>query len=549
MSNIVNSNRVNIAWDDVKWLQVNSRVRRIQHRIYKASLKGDTKRVHWLQKFLINNWDARLLAVRQVTTLNKGKSTAGVDRVVISSDEQRIQLAKELSLNGNSTPIRRVWIPKPGKTEKRPLGIPTIRDRANQALAKLALEPEWEAKFEPNSYGFRPGRSAHDAIEAIYLNLHHNRPKWVYDADIKKCFDKIDHNALLNKLNTFPQMKRQVRAWLTAGVMEDYANSPTWSYAAPVRERAVEQTSEGTPQGGIISPLLANIALHGLELHLKTFAGDLPIKPNSNAGRGRAVKEKAVGFVRYADDFRIIHENRQILDLCVEETKKWLLQIGLEISEEKSSVRDARGGFNFLGFQTILVRKLHAGRYKVKMTPSKASKQRFLLKIRDIIQKNKAVSSYDLISMLRPVILGWANYYRYCECKDAFQGLSHMIFQKLRAWVFRRDTRNGRRTVKEKYFPSGKTYTFHGNTHQDNWVLHGTRKFKKGVVREIYLPHSVWVPSQKHVKVKGSESPFSLSKYWALRNIKHSPYPLRERTLLVRQKNTCSICKKTVHRF
>lgn len=526
----------NIMWDNVKWMEVQSRVRKIQHRIYKASLKDDTRRVHWLQKFLIRSLDARLLAVRQVTTLNKGKSTAGVDKLIIVKAEERMNLALNLELDGYATPIRRVFIPKPGKTEKRPLGIPTIKDRACQALAKLALEPEWEAIFEPDSYGFRPGRGAHDAIESIFLSLHHNRPKWVYDADIRKCFDRIDHDALLVKLNTYPQMKKQIRAWLKAGVLEGYASTP--------KDLAVDPTNLGTPQGGVISPLLANIALHGLENHLKSYVSELPLKPNPSSGRGKLVKRKALGVVRYADDFVLIHENKQILEMCVIETKRWLSHIGLEISEEKSALRYARGGFNFLGFQIILVRKLQADRYKVKITPSKASRKRFLLKIREILQRNKSISSYELICMLRPLILGWANYFKYCECAEVFHKLTFLIFQKLRAWVFRRDTRNGRLFVKEKYFPTGRCYSFYGVQHYDNWILNGKRKFKNGVVKEIYLPHLVWVPSKKHVKVKGEETPYSLSHYWALRTAKYSPYPLRVRELLVKQNNRCTICKK-----
>lgn len=531
---------ISIMWGDIDWGKAQSRVRKIQHRIYKASLSGDIKRVHWLQKFLVGSWDAKLLAVRQVTVLNKGKTTPGVDKQVVTTAEQRLNLASSLELDGYATPIRRVWIPKPGKIEKRPLGIPIIKDRACQALAKYALEPQWEAIFEPDSYGFRPGRSAHDAIESIFLSLHHNRPKWVYDADIRKCFDRINHDALLEKLNTYPQMEKQIQAWLKAGVMEGYANTP--------KEHA-EPTTLGTPQGGVISPLLANIALHGLENHLKSYVSELPLKPHPSAGRGRAVKSKALGVVRYADDFMLIHENRQILDMCVIETKKWLSQVGLEISEEKSSVRDSRGGFKFLGFQIITVRKLHVGRYKVKITPSKESKKRFLLKIRDIIQKHKSVSSYELICMLRPLIFGWANYYKYCECAAVFHELTHMIFQKVRAWVFRRDSRNGRQVVKERYFPVGKCYTFYGVQHYDNWILCGKRKFKGGVVKENYLPHLVWMPSRKHVKIKGAESPYSFSHYWALRTAKYSPYPHRVRELLVRQNNRCPICKKEFNAF
>lgn len=529
------SNRKSITWNEVDWVKTQKGIRKIQNRIYKARLAGDTKLVHWLQKFLIRSLDGRLVAVRQVTTLNKGRKTAGVDKQLVLSGELKMQLAIGLRMDGKASPIRRVWIPKPGKTEKRPLGIPTIRDRAKQALAKLALEPEWEAIFEPNSYGFRPGRSCHDAIEQIFKGLRHNTPKWVYDADIRKCFDKIDQTALLEKLDTYPAMKRQIAAWLKSGVMEGYTNS---------KKSHLEYSHEGTPQGGVISPLLANIALHGLENHLKAYVGNLPIKPHPGANRGKISKMKALTVVRYADDFVLIHRNKEILELCIKETKQWLSGIGLEISEEKSELRDARNGFLFLGFQIILIHKKATNKYKVKIVPSKASRKRFLARIRDIISKNKSVSSYTLISMLRPVIIGWGNYFRYCECKEVFSKLTHMIFLKLRAWVFRRANRSGRIRIKDKYFPKGKTYSFYGLKHTDNWILNGTQKGKNGIVKTNFLPHLVWIPSANHRKVDGVESPYSLSQYWALRSVKHSPYPLRIRELLVRQGNCCTWCKK-----
>jgi RNA-directed DNA polymerase len=197
-----------------------------------------------------------MLAVRRVTQDNHGKKTAGVDGIKSLSPAQRLVLVKQIELNAKSKPTRRVWIPKPGTSEERPLGIPTMNDRALQALIKLVLEPEWEAKFEANSYGFRPGRSCHDAIEAIF-NTIRSKSKFVLDADISKCFDKINHQTLLSKLNTFPTLRRQIRAWLKAGVMDGKKLFPT---------------EEGTPQGGVISPLLANIALHGLEEMIKGLA-------------------------------------------------------------------------------------------------------------------------------------------------------------------------------------------------------------------------------------------------------------------------------------
>ena len=529
------------TWNDVDWISIQTNVRKIQYRIYEASRSGNTGRLHWLQNMLINRMDSKLLAVRIVTTLNKGRRTADVDKKVVTDSKLKFQLANSLSLDGKSSPIRRVWIDKPGKVEKRPLGIPTIDDRAKQALAKLALEPEWEAKFEPSSYGFRPGRSPQDAIERIFTALHHGVSKMVFDADIKKCFDQINQDALLIKLDTFPLMKRQVRAWLKSGVMEGYANS--------VKPSEILETDEGTPQGGIISPLLANLALHGLEFHLKNFVSEIPGLPYPGANRSSACKRKALTFVRYADDFVVIHRNKQILESCIEEVKIWLTNVGLEISEEKSALRDCREGFDFLGFRVIQFMRKKTQKYKVKIYPSRKNQAKLLSRIRKIIQEHKAVSSYELILMLRPVIIGWGNYFKFSECSNVFS--LTRIFQKVRAWVFRRDTRSGRLVVKQKYFPSGNIYNFAGRPHFDNWVLVGKSTNKKGDVVENHLPHLIWVKSAKHIMVKGDSSPYdrSLAVYWSGRSTSYSPYSTRVAILLKRQKQFCPLCRRKFEIF
>lgn len=532
-------NGIKVAWNDINWDKTYKNVRRIQFRIYKAKKNGNIEQVYWLQNYLIKSKAAKLIAVRQVTTLNKDKKTAGVGTKRYMTPSEKFQLALNLNLNGKALPIRRVWISKTGKEEMQTLGIPSIQDKAKQALAKLALEPEWETVFEPNSYGFRPGRSAHDAIEAVFLSLSKNTPKWVYDADIRKSFDQISHQALLEKLNTFPIMKRQIASWLKAGIMDGYANTPKDTTPYP--------SWKGAPQGGILSPLLANIALHGLENHLKDFVAKLPMKPHEGANRGSLSKKKALSVIRYADDFVLIHRNKAILELCIKETQKWLTTIGLKISAEPLVLRDGRTGFNFLGFQIIQVRKITKERFKTKIQPSRESQRKLLLKVREILVNNRAISSYMLILKLRPVIIGWANYFKYCECKAVFSKLTHLIFQKLRAWVFRRDTRNGRLKVKEKYFPSGRHYTYDGSIHQDNWVLVGHPIDK--ISKETYLPHIVWVKSRKHVKVKSDQTPFNQSIYWAMRSAKHSPYPLRVSNLLEHQKQRCPICQQIFTEF
>src|SRR5262249_220763 len=216
---------------------------RPQKRIDQAARRGNIQAVHRLQQLLEQSHAARLLAVRRVTQDNRGKKTAGVDGIASVPPTQRFTLADQIhpKRERKAAPTRRVWIPKPGKAEQRPLGIPTMRDRARQALAKLALEPEWEARFEPNSYGFRPGRSVHDAIQAIFNAIRY-QPKYVLDADIRGCFDTINHSALLRKLNTYPALRRAIKGWLKAGVWEHGEVLPT---------------ERGTPQGGVLSPLLA----------------------------------------------------------------------------------------------------------------------------------------------------------------------------------------------------------------------------------------------------------------------------------------------------
>jgi len=567
----VSKNKKILAWESVDWQSATNRVLSLQRRIYKAQTNGSKYRVHGLQKLLINSLDAKLLAVQWVTTLNKfHQNLYMVDRQIITTPSEKMTMAQNLSLNGKSCSIKKV---KPGKVavaiEKRRifyLGIPTIQDRAKQALAKYALEPEWEAVFEPNSYGFRPGRSAHDAIEAVFITLRHNRPKWVFDADIKKYFDRIDHSYLLSKLNTFPQMEEQVRAWLKAGITEEYANIPK-----------TEPSFIGTPQGGIISPLLLNIALHGLEHHLKEYVGGIALTSNkvtspSNAAFGdvtllegdvnkamsgqciaplgaidclpkrrqglsfkssptahrgnhinhinhiKDARAESLTIVRYADDFVVIHPQREILDLCVDETRSWLSKVGLELSEKKYSVKDCRESFTFLGFTITLIQKQK--RYKVKIVPSRESRRRYLDNVRNIIKSHRSASTYELISMLRPVVISWANYFRFCECMDIFSTQTHLLFQMLRHWAFRRHPNEARSVVKEKYWPSGRTYYYDETKHQDDWVFCG-KTLKKGLVVENHLPQMTWICSRKFVKIQGVKSPFdSDHAYWALINSK-----------------------------
>lgn len=268
-----------IAWKNIRWSLVQKRINKLQQRIFKSSKENNNEKVKFLQKILIDSLDAKLLAVRRVTTENRGRKTAGIDNKLYNTDEKKINLVKKIKIDGKANPIKRVYIPKPGKSEKRPLGIPIIEDRAKQYLVLLALEPEWEAKFEPNSYGFRPGRSCHDAVSAIFghLKLGNNNSefnKYILDADLKGCFDNISHQYIIEKLNTTEQIQTQVKAWLEAGIIEEN-NTKT----------SISENQIGTPQGGIISPFLANVALHGMEEFLKNWITTIPEYGTSKQNR------------------------------------------------------------------------------------------------------------------------------------------------------------------------------------------------------------------------------------------------------------------------
>lgn len=529
-----------IAWNSVKWPLVENRVFRYQTRIYRASQTGNQKVVRNLQRRLLRSLDAKLLAVRQVTTENKGRKTSGVDGRVYNTPEDKAKLVSKLKLDGKAKPIRRVEIPKPGRPkEKRPLGITTVKDRAKQALSRLALEPEWEAKFEADSYGFRPGRSCHDAIEAVYGALSNKRQqpdyhKLVLKVDIEKCFDRINHELLLAKMDSHPIIQRQIKAWLKAGIFQDVnlkGNLDT-----------LIKNEMGTPQGGVISPLLSNIALSGLIHHLKDWVVSIPAKNNRVSA-----KQAALTVVRYADDIVVIHKDRRVIEKAKLEVETWLWNnCRLTLNQSKTCILNSTQGFDFLGFRCITIKR--NGISRLKIYPSRKGQAQILSNLRKIVQRNKAASSYRLISLLKPKIIGWGNYYRYSECKDIFNRTSHYIYLKLRAWVFRRDKRHGRKIVKEKYFPSGKTYHFEGVDHQDNWILYGKEKGKNKETKEIWLPRLSWIKSKKWVKVRGTKSPYDGDHvYWAVRMASYNRLPTRVTKLLKLQNGMCPYCQTAFH--
>jgi RNA-directed DNA polymerase len=505
------------SWQAVPWPQVEANVHTLQRRIYRAEQQGQRRTVKSLQRLLLRSTSAKLLAVRRVTQDNQGKRTSGIDGVAFLEPQERCLLVQDLNLAQPARPVRRIWIPKPGTQEQRPLGIPTMSDRAAQALVKLALEPQWEARFEPNSYGFRPGRSCQDAIEAIFQEIRY-KPKYALDADIAKCFDRIGHQALLDKLDTFPLLRRVIKGWLKAGVMDG---------------RDLFPTQAGTPQGGVLSPLLANIALHGLE---EAVAAAFP-----KTSRITGSKERwTPAVIRYADDFVVLHRDLSVVQKCQEVIADWLKGMNLELKPSKTFIthtleeHEGKVGFDFLGFtvRQFRVGKHHTAKngqgkllgFKTLIKPSKRKVKGHYDRLREMIRTSQTAPQEELIGRLNPVIRGWANYYRSVVSKTTFAKLDDRLYGRLRRWARRRHPNKPAGWVAARYWRLPR-WDFGG----EKTVLH--KHAKTRIVR--------------HVKVRGVKSPYDGDwLYWASRWGYYPEVSPALARLLKDQQGRCASCKR-----
>ncbi len=495
-------------WHDIQWRAAHQNVRRLQARIVKATREGRHGKVKALQWLLTHSFSGKAIAVKRVTE-NQGKRTPGVDGQCWSTPAAKAKALQQLHRRGyRAQALRRVYIPK-SNGKRRPLGIPTMKDRAQQSLYLLALDPIAETTGDPNSYGFRTGRATADAIEQSFQLLRRpNSAPWIWEGDIRSCFEQISHEWLLANI---PMDKTILRQWLKAGFLENSVWAPT---------------EAGTPQGGIISPALMNLTLDGLEERINAFC-----PPRL---RAKGVK---LALVRYADDMIITSSSKELLEeQVVPAVISFLQERGLELSPEKTKLTHIKDGFDFLG-QTI--RKFNG---KLLIKPARKSVSKLLDKVRAVIKANPQSKPEYLIKQLNPIIRGWANYHRHAVSKRIFTDVDYAIMQALRRWARRRHSHKRKDWVKRKYFQLA-----------DQFVFFGRATGKNGQTTIVRLFEAHRVPIQRHIKIRGDANPYDpeqaeyferrLAEKWLQEQ--HRP---KLRTLWLQQRGACLVCAQPITR-
>jgi len=501
------------AWQYIRWDIVMRRVKSLQRRIVKAVKAGRWNLVKVLQGILSRSYAARLLSIRRVTE-NSGKRTAGIDGQLWGTPKKKMEAVELLRKKGyRAKAVKRIKIPK-NNGKMRPLGIPTMLDRAMQALYLQTLEPISETKADLHSYGFRPFRSCADAIEQCFNALSRKQcSQWILEADIKGCFDNISHDWMLQNI---PIDKEVLRKWLKAGYMEKQTLYPS---------------ENGTPQGSVISPCLANWVLDGLQIAIDKACGIFYQKGNPAK---RVNNKNGIHLIRYADDFVVTCKDKNILEEKVKPAiERFLQNRGLNLSKEKTCISHIEDGFDFLG-QNI---RKYKGKLLIK--PSKKNIKTFLQKVQKEIKKSSSSSTYSLIQRLNPKIRGWAMYHRHVVSKAAFSFVDNKIWQMLWKWALRRHPKKGKRWIKNKYFKSYKGYKWTFLTHD-----------KEGEVITLYRAEKLKI--QRHIKIKSAANPFDdtdemyfeqRQQYQMLNKLSGKRM---HRYIFNRQKGKCKLCQQAI---
>ena len=502
------------SWDSINWLRCELAIKKLQARIVKAQKEGRHGKVKALQWTLTHSFYAKALAVRRVTS-NSGSKTAGVDLVTWEDSETKFQAIGMLKRCGyRPQPLRRIHIKK-SNGKLRPLGIPTMRDRAMQALYLMALEPVAETTADTRSYGFRKERCTMDAVQQCHNVLRKGySPEWILEGDIKGCFDHISHEWLLNNI---PMDKVMLRKWLECGF---------------VFNKQLFPTEEGTPQGGIISPTLANMALDGLQKILADKYKRKTIKGERYS--------PMVNLIRYADDFIITSENREVLETEIKPlVAEFLAERGLTLSEEKTMITNINDGFDFLGFN---IRKF---KNQILTKPSKPAQKRFLAKVRTTIKSNKACRQESLIRLLNPMITGWGNYYKHGATRDAFHWADNQIYNALWQWAKRRHSKKGKRWVADKYWHVSKG---------KGWHFASYFKKSNGKQDSLKLKLLSNICFVQYTQIKGDANPFDpeCDKYFDQRETQKMLVTLKGRNSLLylwkKQDRKCPLCGMPIDR-
>lgn len=508
------SMRVVDGWHAIDWRAVAYNVKRLQARIVKATQSGKHGKAKALQWVLTHSFSARAEAVRRVTE-NSGKHTAGVDGVTWRTPDRKIEAVRNTGRRRGykPLPLRRIYIPKASNPAKlRPLGIPTMRDRAEQALHLLGLDPIAETIQDANSYGFRRERSPADAIQQCFnaLGKRHS-PEWVLEGDIKACFDEISHDWLLEHI---PMHRKTLGQWLKAGYIE---------------RSALHATDAGTPQGGIISPVLANLALDGME---KTLRAAYPLS-NQKGRRGK------VNLVRFADDFIVTAATREILANEVRPMlEAFLHQRGLRLSDEKTHITHIDDGFDFLGQN---IRRFQGT--KLIITPSKRSVSAVKRRIHEVIKRNCAASGEELIRQLNPIMRGWCNYHRHVCSSRTFWKLTDYVFHRLISWARRKHRGKNMVYFKTRYFADRGGHA---------WVFSVARQRADGMLERVYLEYPSHIHIERHVKVKSDANPYdpAWESYFEARGFSRTRDAFAGRidleTLHRRQQGVCQRCGQAI---